>query len=94
MILYPIELLDLCLYIKFLFIYGMLFSFASFADARKQVKEATERLGGDYSPHLHSLCTHLVVQISFFIFYSCLLQLVVFGFDYRTKHDCVLLSLS
>ncbi|KFK32518.1 hypothetical protein AALP_AA6G253400 [Arabis alpina] len=33
-------------------------------DARKQVKEATERLGGEYSPHLHSHCTHLVVQSS------------------------------
>ncbi|XP_010548487.1 PREDICTED: uncharacterized protein LOC104819895 [Tarenaya hassleriana] len=31
-------------------------------DARKQVKEATERLGGQYSPHLHPQCTHLVVQ--------------------------------
>ncbi|KAG2298801.1 hypothetical protein Bca52824_035273 [Brassica carinata] len=29
-------------------------------DARKQVKEATERLGGEYSPHLHLRCTHLV----------------------------------
>ncbi|CAI9759555.1 unnamed protein product [Fraxinus pennsylvanica] len=33
-------------------------------EARKQVKEATERLGGQYSPHLHPHCTHLVVQIS------------------------------
>ncbi|EOA26905.1 hypothetical protein CARUB_v10022994mg [Capsella rubella] len=33
-------------------------------DARKQVKEATERLGGEYSPHLHMGCTHLVVQSS------------------------------
>ncbi|XP_034201696.1 uncharacterized protein LOC117616475 isoform X2 [Prunus dulcis] len=31
-------------------------------EARKQVKEATERLGGQYSPHLHPQCTHLVVQ--------------------------------
>lgn len=31
-------------------------------EARKQVKEATERLGGQYSPHLHPHCTHLVVQ--------------------------------
>ncbi|CAN4127932.1 unnamed protein product [Withania somnifera] len=30
--------------------------------ARKQVMEATERLGGKYSPHLHPQCTHLVVQ--------------------------------
>uniref|UniRef100_A0A3Q7IKK1 BRCT domain-containing protein n=1 Tax=Solanum lycopersicum TaxID=4081 RepID=A0A3Q7IKK1_SOLLC len=29
-------------------------------EARKQVKEATERLGGKYSPHLHPQCTHLV----------------------------------
>ncbi|OAP02265.1 hypothetical protein AXX17_AT3G37440 [Arabidopsis thaliana] len=28
-------------------------------EARKQVKEATERLGGEYSSLLHSLCTHL-----------------------------------
>nr|GFC69575.1 hypothetical protein [Tanacetum cinerariifolium] len=32
--------------------------------ARKQVMEATERLGGQYSPHLHPRCTHLVVQSS------------------------------
>ncbi|XP_023522026.1 uncharacterized protein LOC111806132 isoform X2 [Cucurbita pepo subsp. pepo] len=31
-------------------------------EARKQVKEATERLGGQYSPNLHPQCTHLVVQ--------------------------------
>ncbi|XP_073129446.1 uncharacterized protein [Henckelia pumila] len=31
-------------------------------ETRKQVKEATERLGGQYSPHLHPRCTHLVVQ--------------------------------
>ncbi|KAF5813448.1 putative BRCT domain-containing protein [Helianthus annuus] len=35
-------------------------------EARKQVMDATERLGGQYSPHLHPRCTHLVVQISFF----------------------------
>ncbi|KAH9653028.1 brct domain-containing DNA repair protein-related [Citrus sinensis] len=34
-------------------------------EARKQVMEATERLGGQYSPDLHPQCTHLVVQISF-----------------------------
>ncbi|XP_009787636.1 uncharacterized protein [Nicotiana sylvestris] len=34
-------------------------------EARKQVMEATERLGGKYSPHLHPQCTHLVVQHSF-----------------------------
>ncbi|KAL8063539.1 hypothetical protein ABFS82_01G031800 [Erythranthe guttata] len=31
-------------------------------ETRKQVKEATERLGGQYSPHLHPQCTHLVVE--------------------------------
>ncbi|KAI4379613.1 hypothetical protein MLD38_005889 [Melastoma candidum] len=31
-------------------------------EARKQVMEATERLGGNYSPDLHPQCTHLVVQ--------------------------------
>jgi len=36
-----------------------------FAEARNQVMEATERLGGLYSPNLHPQCTHLVVQISF-----------------------------
>jgi hypothetical protein len=35
------------------------------AEARGQVKEATERLGGEYSGSLHPKCTHLVVQISF-----------------------------
>ncbi|KAI4316450.1 hypothetical protein L6164_024428 [Bauhinia variegata] len=33
-------------------------------EARKQVMEATERLGGQYSPNLHPQCTHLVVQSS------------------------------
>lgn len=36
-----------------------------FTEARKQVKKATEKLGGQYSPHLHPQCTHLVVQISY-----------------------------
>ncbi|XP_031287014.1 uncharacterized protein LOC116145708 isoform X1 [Pistacia vera] len=31
-------------------------------EARNQVMEATERLGGQYSPDLHPQCTHLVVQ--------------------------------
>ncbi|MCO5613003.1 hypothetical protein L7F22_067276 [Adiantum nelumboides] len=31
-------------------------------DARKQVQEATMRMGGQYSPDLHYRCTHLVVQ--------------------------------
>ncbi|KAI4377507.1 hypothetical protein MLD38_015118 [Melastoma candidum] len=31
-------------------------------EARKQVMEATGRLGGKYSPDLHPQCTHLVVQ--------------------------------
>lgn len=31
-------------------------------ETRNQVKEATERLGGQYSPSLHPQCTHLVVQ--------------------------------
>ncbi|XP_039071574.1 uncharacterized protein LOC120218745 [Hibiscus syriacus] len=31
-------------------------------EARKQVMEATERLGGQYSNSLHPQCTHLVVQ--------------------------------
>lgn len=35
------------------------------AEARAQVKEAAERLGGEYSGSLHPKCTHLVVQISF-----------------------------
>lgn len=33
-------------------------------EARTQVKEATVRLGGEYSPHLHLRCTHLVVHSS------------------------------
>ncbi|CAI9755613.1 unnamed protein product [Fraxinus pennsylvanica] len=33
-------------------------------EARKQVKKATEKLGGQYSSHLHPQCTHLVVQSS------------------------------
>ncbi|XP_047322381.1 uncharacterized protein LOC124926231 [Impatiens glandulifera] len=31
-------------------------------EARQQVRDATERLGGQYSPHLHHKCTHLVIQ--------------------------------
>jgi hypothetical protein len=34
------------------------------AEARGQVKEAAERLGGEYIGSLHPKCTHLVVQIS------------------------------
>ncbi|XP_026438924.1 uncharacterized protein LOC113337454 isoform X2 [Papaver somniferum] len=30
--------------------------------ARKQVMNATEKFGGQYSPNLHPQCTHLVVQ--------------------------------
>lgn len=47
-----------------------------FAEARKQVKDATEGLGGQYSPDLHPQCTHLVVQISFYTL--ILFTLVVF----------------
>ncbi|KAL3650902.1 hypothetical protein CASFOL_007305 [Castilleja foliolosa] len=32
-------------------------------ETRKQVKEATEKLGGQYSPHLHPQCTHLVLRL-------------------------------
>ncbi|XP_043703864.1 uncharacterized protein LOC122653963 [Telopea speciosissima] len=31
-------------------------------EARKQVMDATDKLGGQYSPSLHSRCTHLVAQ--------------------------------
>ncbi|RVX17556.1 hypothetical protein CK203_003673 [Vitis vinifera] len=31
-------------------------------EARKQVMDATERLGGQYSPNLHPQCTHLVME--------------------------------
>ncbi|XP_040996821.1 uncharacterized protein LOC121242885 [Juglans microcarpa x Juglans regia] len=31
-------------------------------ETRNQVMEATQRLGGQYSPNLHPQCTHLVVQ--------------------------------
>ncbi|KAJ0569245.1 putative BRCT domain-containing protein [Helianthus annuus] len=33
-------------------------------EARKQVMDATERLGGQFCPHFHPHCTHLVVQSS------------------------------
>ena len=42
-----------------------MFNESLYADARKQVQEATVWMGGEYSPDLHSQCTHLVVQISF-----------------------------
>lgn len=50
------------------------------AEARKQVMEATERLGGQYSPHLHPQCTHLVVQISFLADIMLLAASSFFGF--------------
>lgn len=41
------------------------------------MKDATERLGGQYSPHLHPQCTHLVVQISFLsAFFNILMVLM------------------
>lgn len=46
------------------------------AEARKQVMEATERLGGQYSANLHPQCTHLVVQISFIGFSNCLTSFI------------------
>ena len=50
------------------------------AEARKQVMEATGRLGGQYSPHLHPQCTHLVVQISFLADIMLLAASSFFGF--------------
>ncbi|KAK3032205.1 hypothetical protein RJ639_036135 [Escallonia herrerae] len=44
-------------------------------EARQQVMDATERLGGQYSPHLHPQCTHLVVQISFSLSLVIILQI-------------------
>ncbi|CAN6841855.1 unnamed protein product [Brassica oleracea] len=54
-------------------------------EARTQVKEATVRLGGEYSPHLHLQCTHLVVHISFFHY---LTAIVSCGrkFEHTLKH--------
>ncbi|KAJ9548495.1 hypothetical protein OSB04_021038 [Centaurea solstitialis] len=49
-------------------------------EARKQVMDATERLGGEYSPHLNPHCTHLVLQISFSI--SHLLFILSFSIDF------------
>lgn len=53
--------------------------FFFFPEARKQVMEATERLGGRYSPSLHPQCTHLVVQISFLIIIAFLKITLNFG---------------
>lgn len=52
------------------------------AEARKQVMEATERLGGQYSPNLHPQCTHLVVQISFSFKFNCMLCLLIWMQEY------------
>ncbi|KAJ9550650.1 hypothetical protein OSB04_014695 [Centaurea solstitialis] len=49
-------------------------------EARKQVMDATERLGGEYSPHLHPRCTHLVVQISFNFLPFLILMLILNSF--------------
>ncbi|KAL2525446.1 BRCT domain-containing DNA repair protein [Abeliophyllum distichum] len=55
--------------------YGLLICVTGLSkEARKQVKDATERLGGQYSPHLHPHCTHLVVQISFILCRFCFLN--------------------
>ncbi|MFQ6658569.1 hypothetical protein Gotur_027776 [Gossypium turneri] len=59
-------------------------------EARKQVMEATERLGGQYSTSLHPQCTHLVVQISFshFVVSNLNISHSVTGrkFDHALKH--------
>lgn len=41
--------------------------------------EATERLGGHYSPNLNPKCTHLVVQISLglWMYCFCILELTM-----------------
>lgn len=51
-------------------------------EARKQVMHATERLGGQFSSHLHPKCTHLVVQ-SFHERKSA----------YASKHDLFIVTL-
>ncbi|KAG5591734.1 hypothetical protein H5410_042248 [Solanum commersonii] len=56
-------------------------------EARKQVMEATERLGGNYSPHLHPQCTHLVVQISFCFCIS--FSLITIFHNYFLSNGCV-----
>ncbi|KAL8191572.1 hypothetical protein R6Q57_028303 [Mikania cordata] len=51
-------------------------------EARKQVMDATERLGGQFSPHYHPQCTHLVVQISF----SILNLIFIFSLELKSEH--------
>ncbi|KAI7737475.1 hypothetical protein M8C21_018575 [Ambrosia artemisiifolia] len=51
-------------------------------EARKQVMDATERLGGQFSPHFNPHCTHLVVQISFSIFNLIL----IFSLDLKSEN--------
>ncbi|KAF9586973.1 hypothetical protein IFM89_039845 [Coptis chinensis] len=52
-------------------------------EARQQVMDATERLGGQYSPNLHPQCTHLVVQISFStIYFFGLARVLNFFYSY------------
>ncbi|KAL6556572.1 hypothetical protein OROGR_005860 [Orobanche gracilis] len=55
-------------------------------ETRKQVKEATERLGGQYSPDLHPQCTHLVVQISFLELINYLTCFNGRKFEHALKH--------
>lgn len=43
--------------------------------------DATERLGGQYSPHLHPRCTHLVVQISFCSFCPFFILMLMLSCD-------------
>ncbi|KAL4333334.1 hypothetical protein GQ457_07G039280 [Hibiscus cannabinus] len=58
-------------------------------EARKQVMEATERLGGQYSTSLHPQCTHLVVQISFLITLFALNYLAFVIIETRNnQYDC------
>ncbi|KAI3682093.1 hypothetical protein L2E82_50125 [Cichorium intybus] len=61
--------------------------------ARKQVMDATERLGGQFSPHLHPKCTHLVVQISFSIFNQMIISSHECKTEYALKHGLFIITL-
>lgn len=61
---FPIEQWYDCFCYYYYLKYWFMFVFFGVTEARKQVMDATERLGGQYSPNLHPQCTHLVVQIS------------------------------
>ncbi|PPD77218.1 hypothetical protein GOBAR_DD25853 [Gossypium barbadense] len=56
-------------------------------EARKQVMEATERLGGQYSPSLHPQCTHLVMDVMMMMITFPITQSMYYFYWYHSSVD-------